>query len=779
MKLFTKLFVLSICVCVTVSCMEKKEGRVSQSEGLLEDSLVLINNGWMYDDGTLKEAVNLPHCWNATDAMDVVPGYRRGKSTYSKTLSVDEVVEGVQYLLYFEGANLKTKVKVNGKEVGEHIGGYVGFEIDITSGLKSGDNQIEIEVDNSVDRELIPSQKSDFFVYGGITRDLWLKLRPSYVMKDFIPRITHMEGNKFMVSADLVADHPGNSVVLELLDGEKSLWKTDVSDHGEFELEIPELWSPSNPKLYTLWAYEIDGDHLVYTKSKKVGFRYSEFKENGAYYLNGERLLIRGTHRHEEHAGVAAAMTDEMHRADMESIKDMGCNFVRLAHYPQDPEVYKACDELGLLVWDELPWCRGGVGNESWKDNSRRLFKEQINQNIYHPSIIMWSVGNEMYWDADFEGGGNTDTVAAFVKELVAISKELDPTRPTCLRKFYEGADLVDVFSPSIWAGWYRGKMNEYTAALDDARTKYPKYVHMEYGAASHMGRHDENELALQIDGGWEEDVTKVGVKSMASRGTWSETYAVDLFDWHLHISEFRDDFTGNAQWAFKDFGTPLRPENPIPYVNQKGVMDRAGRPKDAFYVFKSYWNETDKFAYIQSHTWTTRYGKVGEKKSIRVYSNYDELELVVNGKSLGMKSRDKKVFPAQGYSWEVVLEEGENSIEAKNNAGVVDKMSINYVTKEVGRASEITLEKVEKGGKTFVLAKVVDENGQVVSDYREYIYFAPIGTVKLLGDQGTPDGSLVIEPMSGKAMIEVVGGVGQVEVRNQDFKGAYIIIKK
>lgn len=778
MKLAVKLFVLSIYVCVTVSCGKKEGKSTASSDGLMQDSLVLINDGWVYDDGTTIDSINLPHCWNAIDAMDAVPGYRRGKSTYSKKLKIDEVIDGYQYLLYFEGANLKTKVSINGKAVGEHIGGYVGFEIDITEGLKAGDNKIEIEVDNSVDRELIPSQKSDFFIYGGITRDLWLKIRPEGVMEDFIPRITHIDGNKFKVSADLIPNEDGHLVALELLDGDSTLQLSAATDNGEFEFEIPELWSPSNPKLYTLRTHEINGDTKVYEKSKKIGFRYSEFKENGAYYLNGEPLLIRGTHRHEEHAGVAAAMTNEMHYDDMKSIKYMGCNFVRLAHYPQDPEVYKACDELGLLVWDELPWCRGGVGNDVWKENARRLFTEQINQNIHHPSVIMWSVGNEMYWDPDFEGGGNTDSVAAFVKELVALSKKLDPTRPTCLRKFYEGADLVDVFSPSIWAGWYRGEMKEYTDALDDAKTKYPRFVHMEYGAASHLGRHDENELAVQIDGGWEEDATKLGIKSMASRGTWSETYAVDLFDWHLHISESRPDFTGNAQWAFKDFGTPLRPENPIPYVNQKGVMDRAGNPKDAFYVFKSYWNETDKFAYIQSHTWTTRYGKKGEKKSIRVYSNYDKLELVVNDKSYGSKNRDKEIFPAQGYSWQVILEEGSNTIIVKSEGKVVDQMEVEYVTQEVGRAAEIVLEKLEKDGKTYVLAKVVDENGLVVSDYREYLYFAPIGTVQLLGNQGTPDGSLIIEPMSGKAMVQVIGGTGQVEVRNQDFKGAYISIK-
>ncbi len=777
MKLLKKIIFAGISL-FAMSCGEQKNQITSSEEGLMEDSLVLLNDGWLYSEGFGKvDSVDLPHCWNAYDAMDATPGYRRGKSLYTKTLQVDELIKGYRYILYFEGANLKTKVRVNGELSGEHIGGYVGFEIDITKQLKQGENQIEVEVDNSVDKELIPSQKSDFFVYGGITRDLWLKVKPVNTFGDFAVVTSYLGGGYFKLSAwrtKLTGISTYETRVM-LLDQGKIIYDSDSSSLDSIKIE--KLWSPDSPYLYEVVMEEKSSLYNSYLrKSKKIGFRYYEFKENGAFYLNGERLLIRGTHRHEEHAGVAAAMTNEMHWNDIKAIKDMGGNFVRLAHYPQDPEVYRACDELGVLVWDELPWCRGGVGNQVWKDNAKRLLKEQINQNIHHPSIIMWSMGNEMYWDPDFEGGGNTDSVAAFVEELVSLSRELDPTRPTCLRKFYEGAHLVDVFSPSIWAGWYRGKMKEYSDALDDSKEKYPRFVHMEYGAASHVGRHDENEQAVQIDGGWEEDATKIGVKSMSSSGTWSETYAVDLFDWHLHISESREDFTGNAQWAFKDFGTPLRPENPIPYVNQKGLLDRAGRPKDAYYVFKSYWNEKDKFAYIQSHTWTTRYGQKGETKSVRVYSNYDELELFLNGKSLGQKSRDKAKFPAQGYTWNVQFAEGENKLEARVDGEVVDELSLEYITEQPGKPVEIELELIEENGKQYVEATLVDKNGLTCPDYREYIYFAPIGDVCLDGNLGTPDGSLIIEPMCGKARI-AVSGKGQVEVRNQDFKGSYIVI--
>ena len=145
----------------------------------------------------------------------------------------------------------------------------------------------------------------------------------------------------------------------------------------------------------------------------------------------------------------------------------------------------------------------------------------------------------------------------------------------------------------------------------------------------------------------------------MARAGDWSENYIVDLFDWHLHVSQQDDRLSGNAQWAFRDFATPLRPENAIPYINQKGVADRAGRPKDAYYVFKSYWTKKPKFCYIESHTWTERIGPPDKKRNMCVYSNCSRVELLLNGQSLGVKERNISLFPVANLNWDVLFEEG------------------------------------------------------------------------------------------------------------------------
>jgi beta-galactosidase len=318
-------------------------------------------------------------------------------------------------------------------------------------------------------------------------------------------------------------------------------------------IKNPSLWSPANPTLYTATVSLKDGKNTVDVMTDRYGYRWFEFKDHGPFYLNGERLLLRGTHRHEDYAGLANAMPDSLHRKDMVMIKEMGANFVRLAHYPQHPEVYRACDELGILVWDELPWCRGGMGGDEWKANTKRLLKEQITQNFNHPSIIIHSLGNELYWLPDAPGGDQVDSLRMMLKELNTIAHALDPYRVTATRKFTEAADLVDIVSPSMWPGWYSGVYTTFEKAITDARKNFSRFFHAEYGGDSHVGRHTENPVTgegMAISDGWEEPIKPQKIKNIALMSDWSENYIVNLFDWYLHISEQTEWFTGNAQWA-------------------------------------------------------------------------------------------------------------------------------------------------------------------------------------------------------------------------------------
>ncbi|MEL7159971.1 MAG: DUF4982 domain-containing protein, partial [Bacteroidota bacterium] len=248
-------------------------------------------------------------------------------------------------------------------------------------------------------------------------------------------------------------------------------------------------------------------------------------------------------------------------------------------------------------------------------------------------------------------------------------------------------------------------------------------------------------------------------------------------------ISETSDWFAGNAQWAFKDFGTPLRPENAIPYLNQKGLVDRAGNPKDAYYVYKSYWAEAP-FTYIESHTWTERSGPADKARTVKVFSNCEEVELFHAGKSLGRKERQTGVFPAAGLHWELQFISGDNPLSVRGyRAGKLvaeDQLTVNYVYEKFGRADRIVLEHTTlPNGNLLVEATMRDKAGRRVLNYEDRVYFATDGASEMLVDYGTPTRSRVVEMANGRAAIELIPAAGRtvVEARNQDFKGSYLVI--
>ncbi|MGH7450712.1 MAG: glycoside hydrolase family 2 protein, partial [bacterium] len=517
--------------------------------------IYLLNRDWDYLEESIEsvselgknhfiwQKIDLPHTWNRFDATDNVPGYRREASWYRKSVHVPQFDENTVFRLYFEGVNISSEVYVNGKKAGTHVGGYVGFTLDISDHIKPGaSNEILVRADNSINPNIIPSQKSDFIIFGGMTRDVWLQVLPPVFVDRVHIKTPAVSSERAATELSIQLENAwpqAQPVALEFVivspDGKivarKSIGQITAAGSSNFsfkmpELRAPKLWSPETPHLYTLKIKAQSGryeDEVI----ERFGYRWFEFKEHGPFYLNGKRLLLRGTHRHEDYAGYGNAMPDSLHRRDMQMIKELGANFVRLAHYPQDPEVYRACDELGLLVWDELPWCRGGMGGTEWKANTKRLLIEQINQNFNHPSIILWSLGNEMYWLPDFPGGDHPDSLKQFVGELNDLAHQLDPGRLTTMRKFYDGAEITDVFSPSIWAGWYAGVYKSYGQALDDARKKYKRFLHAEYGGDSHVGRHTENPITgegVVTDDGWAEQPNKLKIKQVSSEGDWSES---------------------------------------------------------------------------------------------------------------------------------------------------------------------------------------------------------------------------------------------------------------
>ena len=361
----------------------------------------------------LWQPVRLPHCFNATDAVAPDVNYYQGVGWYRTLLEVENPYRDGRVYLEFEGAGQKTEVYVYTTRVASHVGGYDEWKVDITDAVSQfrdnplcrqrfqGRIPIAIRCDNSRDTELIPSDMSDFNLYGGLYRYVNLVCLPACHLEQVtIDARTDEAGRQGEVEMALhTSQSRPQAVSLRLLspEGEQveaaTLMVTGSATH-RFTLRHPRLWSPDEPQLYTCQVeMVVEGDTLRTTE--RFGFRHFRFAEKGPFYLNGRRLLLRGTHRHEDHAGVGAALTEEMMRHEMAQIKAMGANFIRLGHYQQSDIILRLCDELGLLVWEEIPWCRGGLGGAAYQEQARRMLTHLIEQHRNHPSIILWGLGNE------------------------------------------------------------------------------------------------------------------------------------------------------------------------------------------------------------------------------------------------------------------------------------------------------------------------------------------------------------------------------------------------
>jgi beta-galactosidase len=735
--------------------------------------------------------VSLPHCVNARDAVDPDVNYYQGPAWYKTQLDIRNPYKNGRTLLHFEGAGQKTNVYVYTTKVGAHVGGYDEWTVDITDAVEAfkktevfqkqfkGKIPVSIRTANSRDLEMIPSDLSDFNLYGGIYRYLNLVYAPALSIDKLF---AHAEvdslgkiGNLNIKARFYDPSNAGSATVsVKLIDPsgkivqqkEKEITglKGDISITS-FTVKKPQLWTTEKPLLYTTETTVTTKDG-VFTQSEKVGFRHFEFVKKGPFLLNGKRLLLRGTHRHEDHAGVAAAMTEDMMRKEMILMKEMGVNFIRLAHYQQSRIILNLCDSLGIVVWEEIPWCRGGLGGDVYKDQARRMLTNMIEQHYNHPSVIIWGLGNENDWPGDFPEF-DKEKIRAFMKELNDLAHHLDPSRKTAIRRCDFCKDIVDVYSPSIWAGWYRGIYTEYKEVTKQEFDKVDHFLHVEWGGDSHAGRHSENpDKALQnvkAAGAADEragDASLFGGAARASKdGDWSESYICNVFDWHLKEQETMPWLTGAAQWPFKDFSTPVRPDNPVPYMNQKGVVERDLTKKEGYYVFQSYWTEKP-MAHIYGHSWPVRWGDEGEEKMIKVYSNCDEAELFVNGKSVGVKKRNSQDFPAAGLRWNVTLNKGENVarvVAKKSKIKVEDIIHFQYQTEKWGKPAKTIIEKLsEENGVATVQIKLLDEKNIQCLDAANWVRFGLTGDGELIDDLGTSSGSRYVQMYNGRAIIRI-----------------------
>jgi len=736
--------------------------------------------------------VSLPHCFDAHNACDPDQPYYRGVGWYRNHLRIHNPYPRGRTLLHFEAAGEDSALYIGSTLIGKHRGGYDEFVWDITDAIAAQPNPalvpVSILCDNSHDDTRMPNDQADFTHYGGLHRMLNLVYVPAVSLagvhahvelpadkSDFSKatvRITAKLYNpaKLTTPVDL-------SVIVSRLNGKLIDTKklTLPPWEGEKELAVitisnPDLWSPDSPALYDCTANAFTPAGLS-NMHQRFGVRRLELVDHGPFLLNNQRLFIRGTQRHQDHVGCAGAVPDDVTRKQFELIKEMGANFVRLAHYQQSQLVLDLCDELGIIVWEELIWCRSGIVNDAFKQMGRDKLAIMIDQHFNHPSIVFWSLGNEDDWP-DEAGGLDQAAIRAYMTELNDIAHKLDPSRFTSYRRCDFARDIPDAYSPSIWAGWYSGRYTEYQKSLEKERDRVKHLIHMEWGADNHARRHSESPdkvLAEIATGKGTEErglaYLLTGGEARVSRdGDWSESYACNLYDWHLKVMEKLDWFVGAAQWIFQDFTTPKRPDNPVPRVNQKGLVERDMTKKEGFFVFQSYWAKKP-MAHLYGHTWPVRWGDDGEKKMVKVFSNCDTAELFLNGVSLGTKKRDSQDFPAAGLRWMPPFLKGKNKLRVVAKKGLVtvtDELEFTYQTDKWADPAQLHLAELSRRNDVVTVeATLTDAKGVLCLDSKQRVRFALDGNGKLLDNLGTSTGSRFVEMYNGRASISLTRGTG------------------
>lgn len=648
-----------------------------------------INDGWEFRKPADTEwtSVNIPHTFNL-DAYRQ-PNYYQGKGLYRRVLTLPEVDPHRRYYLKIDAASKAAEVTVNGKSAGSHAGGYTAFVVDVTDYIQK-ENIIEITVDNG--RKDITPISADFTFWGGIYRDVWLVSTPEQHFRMdnmgsdgvFVstPEVNGQRG-KIQVKGEVTNDAE-TAVTLEvqnqiyspqgdLLQTRKQKVKLKAGETREFGyvsdvIANPDLWSPETPSLYKVKTQLLNPktNEVIDEKTNKVGFRWFAFDGNKGFSLNGKPYKLRGVNRHQDQAPVGVALDDEAHRRDIRLIKELGCNFIRISHYPQDDAIVEMCDELGLLAWEEIPIINIVPDTPGYADNCELNLREMIRQHYNHPSIIAWGYMNEILLTVppvdSPEWQPCKERTVALAQRLEAALKEEDSSRVSVMAfnmtNLYNeiGLDLEDVVGWNLYQGWYVDKLEDFNKWCEDQHRRYPHHpmIISEWGAGSDRRLHTTEGRAFDF--------------SMEYQQTYVEHY--------LPFIEEKEWISGCTYWNFIDFNVAARQES-MPRVNNKGLFYNGRTPKDVAYYFKSMWRKDIPVLRIASRDWKVRVGKEGETQQIKLYSNLPEVELFVNGESAGKQATDNchAVF-------NVVLPVGTSVLTAQGvygNKPVEDVMTIDF----------------------------------------------------------------------------------------------------
>jgi len=635
-----------------------------------------INTGWDYlqtDDTSLSNPdtdlvrrVDLPHTWNAFDTLDPEIGldYRRDVSWYRKRIRFSSKERDRRLFLRFGAAGQVADVYFNGHLLGSHIGSYTAFTFEITPYIEPGRNLIAVKVNNAPD-QMVPPLSGDFNIYGGLYRSVELIAAPTVHLsrkhrggpgvRIWSPAVSAQRA-KVMVSAsvDNGEEQPvGLRLVAELRSPDDRVVSTaektvrcagssvEKVDIALPDVTEPRLWTPDTPTLYKLSVRLYRDGRLVDETVVHHGFRWYRFDPNTGFFLNGKPLRLRGVNRHQDFYKLGNALPPEQHIRDIEFMKEMGVNWLRLAHYPQDNFVLELCDRLGLLVWEEIPVVNSITFEEEFYTNCESQLREMIEQHFNHPSVILWGLCNEVMLRQKQDDPRRN----ALIERLHRVVHEQDPVRLSviaCHRSEdyarFGLTSIPDVVGYNLYFGWYYEDIPDLTPGLEKLHRLDPDkpLIVSEYGPGSELSRHTV----------------------MPGRFDFSQEWQILYHESYLDQFDNMPWLAGTNVWNMFDFGSAKRGDT-VPCVNQKGILTFDRNKKDVFYLYKARWTD-EPVVYILSPTWTHRTG--APDKQYRVISNCDQVELFHGRRSLGKQT--------SGFRWNVTLEEGKNKLVAKGIKG-------------------------------------------------------------------------------------------------------------
>ena len=562
-------------------------------------------------------AVDLPHTWNNIDGQDGGNDYWRGICIYKTRFAAPAFDKNTQQVwLQFEGVNASAKVTLNGVEVTRHDGGYSTFRADVTA-LLADSNELIVEADNSKNDRVYP-QKADFTFYGGIYRDVSLlvvnrnHIALGYLGGPGVQITPTVNGANADIEVKTWMEGDGE-VEFSIYDAAGAEVVTGKGLDTTVTLEHPHLWDGvRDPYLYTCAVRLVLNGEVQDEVRQRFGVRSFSVDPKRGFFLNGRPYPLHGVSRHQDRKGLGNAITREMHDEDMQLIKELGANTIRLAHYQHDQYFYDLCDEAGMVVWAEIPYISEHMPNG--RENTISQMKELIVQNYNHACIVCWGVSNEI----TISTKDNRD-MRDNHHVLNDLCHEMDKTRLTTLAcyamcgPFNPVAHITDLVSWNLYLGWYVPGLFLNDLWMDFFHLCYPNRAigFSEYGAEGMPNLHS----------------------SHPRRGDHTEEYQAIYHEYMLRCFDRHKWLWATHVWNMYDFAADARDQGGEPGMNHKGLVtfDRKTK-KDSFYIYKAWWSD-EPFVHICSKRYADR---TENEIEVKVYSNQKQVSLYVNGEKLG-----------------------------------------------------------------------------------------------------------------------------------------------